>query len=65
VSNSYSTGSVTGVSNNVGGLMGYNGGSVANSFYNIENVTINGGHHVTLGGYTAGSIRTGRAIISL
>jgi hypothetical protein len=54
VSNSYSTGSVTGVSNNVGGLMGYNGGTVVNSFYNIENVTINGGHHVTVGGLYSG-----------
>jgi filamentous hemagglutinin family protein len=55
ISNSYvSTGSVTAgsYSANLGGLVGWNGngGTVTNSHYNINAVTINGGNYVTLGG---------------
>jgi len=42
-------GSVTGTSN-FGGLVGINSGTLTNSHYNINNVTINGANIVTLGG---------------
>jgi len=54
INNSYSTGAVVGIAE-VGGLIGNwssvkSGGSISNSFYDIEQVTINGGHQVTMGG---------------
>jgi filamentous hemagglutinin family protein len=49
ISNSTSSSLVSG-SNRAGGLVGSNFGTVSNSFYDIDNVTINGGHYVTLGG---------------
>ena len=50
ISNSYvSTGSVTG-SNSVGGLVGVNNGTVSNSHYNVDAVTLNGNHLLSLGG---------------
>ncbi|SDI61912.1 GLUG motif-containing protein, partial [Propionivibrio dicarboxylicus] len=53
VSDSRSSGPVTG-STDVGGLIGYNdyqsGGTFINSHYDIDNVTLNGEHLVTLGG---------------
>ncbi len=49
VSDSYATGNVSG-HRNVGGLVGNNGGTVSNSFYNIDSVLINHGHHITIGG---------------
>ena len=49
VSNSYSTGSVT-VLSYVGGLLGCNRlGTVSNSYYNYEEVLINGEHIITVG----------------
>jgi hypothetical protein len=49
VSNSYSTGSVTG-DWSVGGLMGVNaGGTVSNSYYNYDEVLINGENIITTG----------------
>ncbi len=51
VSDSYATGNVSGDGDwYVGGLVGENSGTVENSHYNIDEVLINGGHHVTLGG---------------
>jgi hypothetical protein len=52
--NSYSTGAVVGLAE-VGGLIGNwlgfnNGGSLSNSFYDIDRVTINGAHQLTMGG---------------
>jgi filamentous hemagglutinin family protein len=52
--NSYSTGAVVGVAE-VGGLLGNwsevrSGGSLSNSFYDIDQVTINGTHQLTMGG---------------
>jgi hypothetical protein len=52
--NSYSTGSVVGIAE-VGGLLGNwssvrSGGSLSNSFYDIDQVTINGAHQLTMGG---------------
>ncbi|MEI7839423.1 MAG: YDG domain-containing protein, partial [Methylococcaceae bacterium] len=51
VSNSYSTGEVSGFSY-VSGLVGANNdyGTINNSYYNIDNVLINGTHAVTEGG---------------
>ena len=49
VSSSFATGSVSGESF-VGGLMGENRGLVSNAHYNIDEVLINGGHHVTIFG---------------
>jgi len=50
VSNSYSTSSVTGNSG-VGGLVGFNidDGSLSNSFYNYDEVLINGENIITIG----------------
>jgi hypothetical protein len=49
VSNSYSTGSVT-VHSYAGGLLGCNRlGTVSNSYYNYEEVLINGEHIITIG----------------
>jgi len=48
VSNSYSTGDVTGQSV-VGGLMGVGWGNVHNSYYNYDEVLINGENTITLG----------------
>ena len=50
VSNSHSTGTVTG-DDFVGGLLGYNGynGTVSNSYYNYDEVLINGENIVTMG----------------
>jgi hypothetical protein len=51
VSNSYSSGSVTGA-RNVGGLVGWigwNGGTVSNSYYNCDEVLINGENIITIG----------------
>jgi len=49
VSDSYSTGSVT-VRSYVGGLLGCNRlGTVSNSYYNYEEVLINGQHIITIG----------------
>ncbi len=51
VSNSYSmAGSVVGTGNNIGGLVGSDSGTIKNSYYNIDNVLINGARHVTKGG---------------
>jgi len=52
ISNSYFAGSVTGTQHNVGGLAGEiaAGFAIDNSFYNIDDVLINGGHYVTIGG---------------
>jgi len=49
VENSYVTGDVSG-DVLVGGLLGDNTGTVSNSYYNIDEVLINGGHHITIGG---------------
>ncbi len=51
VLNSYAAGNVSG-NGNIGGLVGSNdeGCTVSNSYYNIDSVLINGGHHVTIGG---------------
>ncbi len=50
VENSYSTANVWGNSG-VGGLLGsVVGGRVSNSHYNIDEVLINDGHHLTIGG---------------
>jgi len=49
VEESYATGNVSG-DNWVGGLVGVNFGTVKNSHYNIDEVLINGDHHVTTGG---------------
>ncbi len=49
VNNSYATGNVSG-NEDVGGLVGVNGGRVNNSHYNIDEVLINGGNHITTGG---------------
>ena len=50
VKDSYSLGNVTG-ERYVGGLIGFNyNRTVVNSHYNIDDVLINGGHHVSLGG---------------
>ena len=54
VSNSYSTGSVTG-EGDVGGLvgwMGWSGGTVINSHYNYDEVLINGRNIITIGALT-------------
>jgi len=49
VSNSYSTGNVTG-NQSVGGLVGGNwGGTVSNSYYNYDEVLINGENVITIG----------------
>jgi hypothetical protein len=51
VSNSYSTGSVAGPAV-VGGLVGWigwNGGTVSNSYYNYDEVLISGKHIITIG----------------
>ena len=49
VKSSYSTGDVTGNSK-VGGVVGNYGGSLNNSYYNIDEVLINGEHHITRNG---------------
>ena len=50
VENSYATGEINGELG-VGGLLGIHfDGNVSNSFYNIDTVLINRGHHITLGG---------------
>jgi len=49
LSNSYTTSNVNGNSY-LGGLVGYNHGIVNNSHYNIDEVLINGGNHLTIGG---------------
>ena len=48
VSNCHSIGSVIGYEN-VGGLVGYNNGPVSNSYYNCDEVLINGQHGITVG----------------
>jgi hypothetical protein len=48
MSNCYFIGSVTGYED-VGGLMGYNNGPVSNSFYNYDEVLINGENIITVG----------------
>ncbi|MBN1389352.1 MAG: hypothetical protein JXA22_01795, partial [Candidatus Thermoplasmatota archaeon] len=45
----YSTGKVDGTGS-VGGLIGTGSRTISNSHYNIENVLINGGNHLTIGG---------------
>jgi len=49
IKNSYATGDVWGHSL-VGGLIGDASGSLDNSYYNVNEVQINGGHHLTIGG---------------
>ncbi|MBN1539176.1 MAG: PKD domain-containing protein [Candidatus Thermoplasmatota archaeon] len=49
VYNCYSTGDVNAVSF-AGGLFGYHWRINSNSHYNVEEVSINGGHHLTTGG---------------
>jgi len=52
VENSYSTGDVRG-NKHVGGLVGLDfrwESSVKNSYYNVDEVLINGEHHITIGG---------------
>ncbi len=46
--NSYFVGTVNG-NNSIGGLVGYNKGPVYNSHYNIDEVSINGEHRITIG----------------
>ena len=48
VSDSYSIGSVTG-DENIGGLVGCNWGTVSNSYYNYDEVLINGEKVITIG----------------
>jgi len=48
VSKSHFTGNVTG-SSSVGGLVGYNNGPVSNSFYDYDEVLINGENIITVG----------------
>ena len=48
VSNCHSIGSVIGYEN-VGGLVGYNNGPVSNSYYNYDEVLINGENIITVG----------------
>jgi len=48
VNNSYAAGNVSGESD-IGGLIGYNYGTVSNSHYNINEVSINGAHRITIG----------------
>ncbi len=52
ITDSYSTGDVSGSGNYVGGLVGFYsvGGVFTNSYYNIDTVTINGEHKITMGG---------------
>ena len=51
ISDCYSTGNVTG-NYSVGGLLGYyyRYGEISNTHYSIDDVSINGGHHLTVGG---------------
>ncbi|MEX8518616.1 MAG: GLUG motif-containing protein [Leptothrix sp. (in: b-proteobacteria)] len=50
LSDDYASGTVTGVTN-VGGLVGYNNhGTLSNSFYDVDQVDINGGKLLTAGG---------------
>ncbi len=51
LSDTFSTGNVTGRFS-VGGLVGWahNGSVVSNSHYDVDHVSINGGHHITIGG---------------
>ena len=49
ISNSYSTATVTGTSE-FGGLVGLNYGTISNSHYDVDTVSINGGHLLTTGG---------------
>jgi len=52
INNSYATGNVSSTvgSNEIGGLVGSNTGILSNSFYNADQVAINGSHQLTLGG---------------
>ncbi len=52
LSDSYSSGNVTGLGN-VGGLVGRNWGTIANSYYNYDEVLINGMNIVTIGALSA------------
>jgi trimeric autotransporter adhesin len=57
LSNAYAAGSVSG-SHYVGGLVGaHYGGIVTNARYNVDQVTINGAHRVTLGGLYGGQFQ--------
>ncbi len=49
ISNCYSRGDVDGTGS-VGGLVGSCSGRISNSHYNIDNVQLNGGKHLTIGG---------------
>ncbi len=49
ISNSYSEANISGQSH-LGGLVGYSDGTLSNSFYNIDAVTIRGGHYISIGG---------------
>jgi hypothetical protein len=42
ISNSYSTGNVSSAGANIGGLVGFQQGTVANSFYDMDAVSVNG-----------------------
>ena len=51
VSNSYATGNVIGEQEDIGGLVGsISYSTVNNSHYCIDDILINGGHHITIGG---------------
>jgi filamentous hemagglutinin family protein len=52
IDTSYSTGAVTSSAGGeqVGGLVGSNAGALSNSFYDVDQVQINGSHQMTLGG---------------
>lgn len=47
--NSFSSGNVSG-NRNCGALLGSHQGTINNSYYNIDEVWINGNHHITIGG---------------
>ncbi len=52
IDTSYATGAVSGSmgGKQVGGLVGSNAGALSNSFYDVDQVEINGGHEMTPGG---------------
>ena len=52
ITDSYATGSVTGVGDDVGGLVGYSWGKVTNSFYKIDSVN----HPISVGDDWGGSV---------
>ncbi len=61
IDNSYATGAVTGSmgGEQVGGLVGSNSGALSNSFYNVDQVEIDGTHQMTAAASTMRSTRIG------